>query len=106
MNYVDIIMIRHSYSIANNYVRKNRIRPTTPEFKNAKLDNKGIILAEILKNRINKYINKNIDSIDYVLTSPLKRAIQTTLILYNNKLNNQHILPIYNTISYRVWQFN
>src|SRR5437868_11233882 len=79
--FVDVIIIRHAQSTANEYMEKNGISPTDPKYINAGLSNLGKYQVEMVQSEMLKYIQNP----DIILTSPLKRAIQTCLLAYKDQ---------------------
>ncbi|ARF08806.1 hypothetical protein Catovirus_1_856 [Catovirus CTV1] len=78
---VTITIIRHSKSIANEYYDKFGKWAKDEIYRNAVLSDKGIQDIKLLKSNIVNYIHHNIGDPDYILISPLKRAIQTGLLI-------------------------
>ncbi len=80
-------MVRHAQSLANIYKNTYGVNPTDLSFTNSKLSDLGKYQIEKTRDEI----IKNIGSYDLILTSPLKRAIQTCqLVLQNDKINNRY----------------
>ena len=85
--YINITMVRHAQSLANIYKDTYGANPTDLSFTNSKLSDLGKYQIEKTRDEI----IKNIGSYDLILTSPLKRAIQTCqLVLQNDKINNRY----------------
>lgn len=85
-NIVKIKFIRHSHSTANEYYEKYGMPPDDPWYKNAKLTSKGIDMVIQNKEKLLTALNNP----DIILTSPLKRTVQTALLLYD-KFNGKEI---------------
>lgn len=97
MNIVNIKIIRHGYSTANEYTEINSMNPTSAIYRNAGLSDKGIEIIE--KNK--KQLKSRLADADIILTSPLKRAIQTALLIYDTPLPPNlkiRIVPIFSEI--------
>ena len=88
-NNVEIIIVYNDYSVADNYREKYDRDPLHNKYRNAKLHKKGILLAKLLN------IDNYIENIDYIFTSPLNRAIETSLILCNKNLEKKiYLVPL------------
>ena len=90
---VTIILVRHAESTANYYIREiNKAEKIcVPQFRNAGLSPKGF--EAVIQSRH----NLNVIPVDYILCSPLKRALQTCLLTYNtdSDFNNHiHVCPL------------
>lgn len=93
-NIVNITFIRHAYSLANEYRSVHKKSAIDPLYADAKLSKKGF---EQLENF--DLLEDTIISYDYVLVSPLKRAIQTCLsILPENFDKPVYICPLVSEI--------
>jgi len=84
---VNVKIIRHSYSTANEYKKQTGNFAADPIHRDPVLTRTGIEL--INKNRTN--ILNNLGNPDIIITSPLMRAIQTCLEVFNKQIN----MPIY-----------
>lgn len=90
---VNVKIIRHGYSTANEYVDQHseKKHPTELKYRNAGLSEKGIQI--LLKDKDS--IKSQLDNPDFIFTSPLKRAIQTCLLVFDTDLNNKiRLVPL------------
>ena len=82
VNYINITMVRHAQSLANVYTEEHiGINATDPIYTDAKLSDFGKYQIESLREQI---ISKIGDDYKLILTSPLKRAIQTCQLVLKN----------------------
>lgn len=96
-NIVTITIFRHSKSIANEYLEKYGSCPQDEKFRNARLSEKGINDINSKKSYMNNYIKKNLGDPDFIFLSPLKRAIQTGLLVLEDQYipyNKIWLVPI------------
>ena len=85
--YINVTMVRHAQSLANVYKKTYGKNPTDSKFTNSKLSDLGKYQIETTRDEI----IKNIGRYDLILTSPLKRAIQTCqLVLQNDKTSTRY----------------
>ena len=90
IRYINITMVRHAQSIANAK-RTNGMNADTSDI-NSKLSDLGKYQIE----KVRDEIIKNIGNYDLILTSPLKRTIQTCqLVLKYDAVNNRYPLKLY-----------
>jgi broad specificity phosphatase PhoE len=90
---VNVKIIRHSHSTANHFKDIHGYNPTDDTYRNSGLSGKGV---DMINNGREK-IKEKLGNSDIILLSPLKRAIQTFLLLYNDEQLNKkvRIVPIF-----------
>ena len=94
-NTVDITFIRHAYSTANQYSKENGgKRPKSKEYMNAGLHEIG--LDQIKKQH--DYIVSKMSDYDIIITSPLRRAIETCLLLTDGFDKPKYVCPLVSEI--------
>jgi broad specificity phosphatase PhoE len=86
---ITLFLTRHAKSTRNYYDEKTTLNMNDSIFRDCALCPEGI--ESIIKNR--ERLQGKIGNVDIILTSPMKRCIQTTLATYESK--NQKINPIY-----------
>jgi len=93
---VNVKIIRHSRSTANEFREINGIMATDLKYRNSELSPKGIDMINKKRNEL----KKNLGNPDLIILSPLKRAIQTFLFLYDDeKLDKEvRIMPLFSEI--------
>ena len=85
--YINVTMVRHSQSLANVYKEQNKVVASSLDYKNSKLSDLGKYQIEMARNEIIHHIG----NYDLILTSPLKRAIQTCqLVLQDDNINKRY----------------
>jgi broad specificity phosphatase PhoE len=89
---VNVIIIRHAHSTANEHYDIHRQVATDHKYKNAGLSNKGILSIEKISELLNKKINQEFKNIHFIIASPLKRALQTGSMLFKN--SKIHVSPV------------
>jgi hypothetical protein len=81
-NMVNVKIINSAYSIADEYYEINKTKATSKSYKNPGLSSKGYETIFRSRNVIKDYIGNP----DIIISSPLKRAIQTCLLVFNSEI--------------------
>jgi hypothetical protein len=98
-NIIEVNIIRHGVSTANEYNKKYNMFATDEKYINSGLSKYGKFTLKILKEKMLEDIGNS----DFIFTSPLKRAIETCLMVYNLPIDkNIEILPLVTEIGYNL----
>lgn len=88
---VNVKIIRHAHSIANEYKNKYGKHATEEDYRDAKLSNQGIESIQQIKDKLKEFIGNP----DVIIVSPLKRAIQTCLLIFDEPVDKPiRIVPL------------